>query len=201
MVEKRVLGGREIALTRRKTSRSILRIIVTPVVKERPSGDRPIGFPERTKNCVIAPFAPAEYLTYEIRNTFRPYEARRGRCPHRPASPCGCCPPDFAAEYFDYLAGLSNTHLHRVFCRFGIYFCTNQAPGMIQEGGLNPLLGRFKGIPKGEIEIPLWYSFFRPSTALSFSYEKESGVETFPARCACGFLRPSCAVPLCLRHR
>ena len=30
-------------------------------------------------------------------------------------------------------------------------------------------------------QIPLCYSFFRPSTALSFSYEKESGVETFPA--------------------
>ena len=29
-------------------------------------------------------------------------------------------------------------------------------------------------------QIPLCYSFFRPSTALSFSYEKESGVETVP---------------------
>ena len=27
-------------------------------------------------------------------------------------------------------------------------------------------------------QLPLDYSFFRPSTALSFSYEKESGVET-----------------------
>ena len=35
-------------------------------------------------------------------------------------------------------------------------------------------------------QIPLCHSFFRPSTALSFSCEKESGVETFPARCACG---------------
>ncbi len=41
----------EIALTRRKTSRYILRIIVTLVVKERPSGDRQIGFPERTIHC------------------------------------------------------------------------------------------------------------------------------------------------------
>ena len=50
--------------------------------------------------------------------------------------------------------------------------------GKSKEGGRSPLLGRFKGIAKGEIEIPLCYSFFRPSTALSFSYEKESGVET-----------------------
>ena len=38
----------EIALTRRKTSRHILRIIVTSAVKERPSGDRRIGSLERT---------------------------------------------------------------------------------------------------------------------------------------------------------
>ena len=43
-------AGREIALTREKPSRYILRIIVTPVVKERPSGDRQIEFPERTIN-------------------------------------------------------------------------------------------------------------------------------------------------------
>ena len=41
-------AGREIALTREKACRSTLRVIVTLLVKERPSGDRPIGFPERT---------------------------------------------------------------------------------------------------------------------------------------------------------
>ena len=96
-------------------------------------------------------------------------------------TPCGCCPPEHSAEYFDYLAGLSHSHRYRVFCWLGICFAQAKPLGKIQEGGRNPLLGRFKGIPKGEIEIPLWYSFFRPSTALSFSYEKESGVETFPA--------------------
>ena len=50
--------------------------------------------------------------------------------------------------------------------------------GKIQERGPQPPLGRFKGIAKGEIEIPLCHSFFQPSTALSFSCEKESGVET-----------------------
>ena len=85
------------------------------------------------------------------------------------------------AEYFDYHAGLSNAHRHRVLSVLKYVSAQTKPLGMIQEGGRNPLLGRFKGIPKGEIEIPLWYSFFRPSTALSFSYEKESGVETFPA--------------------
>ncbi len=42
-----------------------------------------------------------------------------------------------------------------------------------------PLLGRFKGVCKGgESKRPLCHSFFQPSTALSFSCEKESGVET-----------------------
>ena len=38
----------EIALTREKAYRSVVRVIVTLAVKERPSGDRRIGFPERT---------------------------------------------------------------------------------------------------------------------------------------------------------
>ena len=35
------------------------------------------------------------------------------------------------------------------FYRFGICVCTNQIPGKIQEGGISPLLGRFKGDCKG----------------------------------------------------
>ena len=41
---------RSIALTRGKTSRYILPVVVTLQVKERPSGDRRIGFPHRTIN-------------------------------------------------------------------------------------------------------------------------------------------------------
>ena len=52
------------------------------------------------------------------------------------------------AEYFDYLAGLSKFASASRFVDFVIYLCTNQTPGMIQEWGRNPLLGRFKGIPK-----------------------------------------------------
>ena len=52
--------------------------------------------------------------------------------------------------------------------------------GKSKEGGRSPLRGRFMGdCQGGESKLPLDYSFFRPSTALSFSYEKESGVETF----------------------
>ena len=47
-----------------------------------------------------------------------------------------------------------------------------------RKGAAAPFLGRFKGdCQGGESKLPLDYSFFRPSTALSFSYEKESGVE------------------------
>ena len=174
----------------------------------------------------------------------RPRAAGRGagalRMRH---TPCGCCPPDNTAEYFDYLAGLSKYASASRFLVGSNMPCTNQPPGMIQEGGISPLLGRFKGIPttglpresseairagKGgttkrtrpaacggardvefvPTQIPLCHSFFRPSTALSFSYEKESAVESFPARYACGFLRPPGVNPasparqtLCLRHR
>ena len=67
----------EIALTRRKTGRYILRVVVTPAVKERPSGDRRIRFPERTENCVIVPLTPVEYLTYEIRKRRRVFRLPR----------------------------------------------------------------------------------------------------------------------------
>ena len=53
------------------------------------------------------------------------------------------------AEYFDYLAGLSKFASASRFVDFVIYLCTNQTPGMIQEWGRNPLLGRFKGDCKG----------------------------------------------------
>ena len=77
------------------------------------------------------------------------------------------------AEYFDYLAGLSDTHLHRVLLVLDM-LCTNQTPGIIQEGGTSPLLGRFKGIPKGEIEIPLWRFLFTAS-GFFFAAQRKRG--------------------------
>ena len=38
--------------------------------------------------------------------------------------------------------------------------------------------GRMRDVEFVPTQLPLDYAFFRPSTALSFSYEKESGVET-----------------------
>ena len=103
------------------------------------------------------------------------------------------------------------------FCKLKKTSVRTKLRGKSKEGGLSPLLGRFKGIAKGAraptrtqrsgsrgkrrnngtddacppqaadrmrdvefvpTQIPLDYAFFRPSTALSFSYEKESGVET-----------------------
>ena len=40
--------------------------------------------------------------------------------------------------------------------------------------------GRVRDVQFVPTQIPHCHSFFRPSTALSFSYEKESGVETAP---------------------
>ena len=59
------------------------------------------------------------------------------------------CPPDCIAEYFDYLAGVSNTHLHRVFCWLEIRFAQANPWEKSKKGGRNPLLGRFKGDCKG----------------------------------------------------
>ena len=64
-------------------------------------------------------------------------------------TPCGCCPPACVAEYFDYLAGSSKYASASRFLLAQNMLCTNQTPGMIQEGGRNPLLGRFKGDCKG----------------------------------------------------
>ena len=64
------------------------------------------------------------------------------------------------------------------FCKLKKVSAQAKPRGKSKEGGRSPLLGRFKGdCQGGESKLPLDYSFFRPSTALSFSYEKESGVE------------------------
>ena len=89
-------------------------------------------------------------------------------------TPCGCCPPDLTAEYFDYLASLPKSHLHRVFGWLKMRFARSKPLGKIQEGGHNPLLGRFKGIPKGEIEIPLWRFLFTAS-GFFFAAQRKRG--------------------------
>ena len=64
------------------------------------------------------------------------------------------------------------------FCKLKKVSAQAKPRGKSKEGGRSPLLGRFKGdCQGGESKLPLDYAFFQPSTALSFSYEKESGVE------------------------
>ena len=77
------------------------------------------------------------------------------------------------AEYFDYFAGFSNTHLHRVSCGFEVCFAQTKLLGKSKKGQ-QPLLGRFKGIPKGEIEIPLWRFLFTAS-GFFFAAQRKRG--------------------------
>ena len=64
------------------------------------------------------------------------------------------------------------------FCKLKKVSAQAKPRGKSKEGGRSPLLGRFKGdCQGGESKLPLDYSFFRPSTALSFSYEKEAGLK------------------------
>ena len=77
------------------------------------------------------------------------------------------------AEYFDYLA----VYPIRICIAFFVgleYALRKPTPGMIQEGGISPLLGRFKGIPKGEIEIPLWRFLFTAS-GFFFAAQRKRG--------------------------
>ena len=78
------------------------------------------------------------------------------------------------AEYFDYHAGLSNAHRHRVLSVLKYVSAQTKPLGMIQEGGRNPLLGRFKGIPKGEIENPLCRFLFTAS-GFFFAAQRKRG--------------------------
>ena len=127
-------------------------------------------------------------------------------------TPCGCCPPDHTAEYSDYLAGLPDTHLHRVFADLKYALVQTKLLGQSKKGASALFLVVLRGIAKAGLprepseairagkggttkrtrpaacgrvrdvkfvptQIPLCHSFFQPSTALSFSCEKESAVE------------------------
>ena len=97
--------------------------------------------------CVVT-CAPVEYLTYEIRNVsdlMRLVGVDAHIDPHplagavRPTSPQSISTTSPVCPIRTCIA----------FYRFEIYFGRNQTPGKIQEGGRNPLLGRFKGDCKG----------------------------------------------------
>ena len=78
------------------------------------------------------------------------------------------------AEYFDYLAGLSQFASLSRFIDLKYFSAQTKLLGKIQEGGISPLLGRFKGIPKGEIEIPLCRFLFTAS-GFFFAAQRKRG--------------------------
>ena len=69
------------------------------------------GFPSARRTMRVALFVPVEYLTYGSRKAIL-FVRSALRIVHKWTSTQGT--PETAAEYFDYHARLSNTHLHRV---------------------------------------------------------------------------------------
>ena len=69
------------------------------------------GFPSARHAVQVALFAPAEYLTYGSRKAVL-FTRAAMHIAHKRTSTQGTSETD--AEYFDYNADLSNTHLHRV---------------------------------------------------------------------------------------
>ena len=69
------------------------------------------GFPIARYTVRVASFAPAEYLTYGSRKAVL-FTRAAMHIAHKRTSTQGTSETD--AEYFDYNADLSNTHLHRV---------------------------------------------------------------------------------------
>ena len=69
------------------------------------------GFPSARHAVQVASFAPVEYLTYGSRKAVL-FTRAAMHIAHKRTSAQGTSETD--AEYFDYNADLSNTHLHRV---------------------------------------------------------------------------------------
>ena len=89
------------------------------------------GFPSARHAVQVALFAPVEYLTYGSRKAVL-FTRAAMHIAHKRTSTQGTSETD--AEYFDYHAGLANTHLYRVLNNFS----TNQTPGKIQGRGPQP---------------------------------------------------------------
>ena len=135
------------------------------------------GFPSARYTVRVALFAPVEYLTYGSRKAVLP--ARAALRIARNDFPCKGHPKQ--AQSISPTTPVYQRRICGAFCKLKKATARTKLRGKSKEGGRSPLLGRFKGdCQGGESKLPLDYSFFRPSTALSFSYEKESGVETVP---------------------
>ena len=106
--KKRPLG-REIALTRLK--KHFASACNSPIARPAKNALRAAvesGFPSARYVVRVASFAPVEYLTYESRKTVL-FASAAVHIAHKRTSTHGT--PETIAEYFDYLAGLANTHL------------------------------------------------------------------------------------------
>ena len=135
------------------------------------------GFPSARYTVRVALFAPVEYLTYGSRKAVLP--ARAALRIARNDFPCKGHPKQ--AQSISTTTPVYQRRICGAFCKLKKATARTKLRGKSKEGGRSPLLGRFKGdCQGGESKLPLDYAFFRPSTALSFSYEKESGVETVP---------------------
>ena len=103
---------REIALSRRKNLS--LRCACCRYAVRSPNALRAaaqLGFPSAQHAIQIVLFAPVEYLTYGSRKNVL-FARTAVRIAHRRTAIQVAA--EIAAEYFDDLAGLSNTHLYRV---------------------------------------------------------------------------------------
>ena len=75
------------------------------------------------------------------------------------------CPPDRIAEYFDYLAGVSNTHLHRVFDDLKYATVQTKLLGKSKKGASALFLVVLRGFQRGKDS--------RANPAKRFAQEKE----------------------------
>ena len=170
---------REIALSRRKNLS--LRCACCRYAVRSPNALRAaaqLGFPSARYTVRVVLFAPVEYLTYGKRKAVTqqalPCISRTNKLPFKsqPKQP----------QSISMTSPVYPIRICSAVCWFEITPAQTKPRGKSKEGGRSPLLGRFKGdCQGGESKLPLDYAFFRPSTALSFSYEKESGVENAPA--------------------
>ena len=104
--------GREIALSRLK--RHFVSVCHSPMARPVRNALRAAvgsGFPSARYTMRVALFAPVEYLTYGSRKAVL-FTRAAMHIAHKRTSAQGTSETD--AEYFDYNADLSNTHLHRV---------------------------------------------------------------------------------------